>query len=126
MRPVPFAGLAALALALAAAPLAPVAAAPCIRDGARVTLSGKLHHRTVPPHPADSLPGHSYDQLLLEQPFCMQEGDFNGVAAARTVAIMPEGHAGKPEGTRVTLTGRAIHKTSSNEPPDDVQLDTSP
>ena len=116
-----------LAFVLVIACPALASAAPCIKDGATVTLSGKLHHRSVAPDRVDGLPGHKYDQLILDQPLCMQEGDFgDAVPAAKTVAIMPERQARTPEGSHVTLVGRAMHQQTLNEPPDAVQLDTSP
>jgi hypothetical protein len=102
-------------------------AAACIKDGSKITLSGKLHHRSVAPDRADGLPGHKYDQLILDQPLCLQPGDFGElVPAAKTVAIMPEGQSKVREGVHITMVGKVTHQTTANEPPDAVQLDTSP
>ena len=107
--------------------LAAAAGKACEKDGARVTLSGRVHHRSIQPDQADGLPGHHYEQLLLDAPICMQPGDFDAVSGVRAVAIMPEGTSkvSAKEGARVSLNGALTHKSSANDPPDVLDLDVS-
>lgn len=99
----------------------------CLSDGSRTTLSGRISYRTVPPDEGDGLPGHHYARMVLDRPVCMLEGNFAGESDGRAVAIVPEGTrpAAIREGAHVTLTGVLRHKSTSNEPPETLQLDVT-
>ena len=105
----------------------PTLSGRCLPDGSKVTLSGRVTYRTVPPNNDDGLPGHHYARLTLDRPVCVLDGGFGGEPNGRTVAIVPEGE--RPDlrsGAHVTLTGTLAHKSTSNEPPEPLQFDVRP
>ena len=111
----------------AATPVSPrVNNKQCHADGERMTLSGRITYRTVPPNAEDGLPGFHYARMTLDRPVCVLDGGFGAVPAGRTVAIVPEGvHPELRDGTHASLTGRLIHKETANEPPEALQFDVA-
>ena len=96
----------------------------CLADGSKVTLSGRIRYRTVPPDAVDGLPGHHYARMTLDHPVCVLEGGFGAVPHGTTVAVVPEGIArpGLRDGAHVTLSGTLIHQQTLNEPPEALQF----
>lgn len=113
--------------AVAATPVSPRADNKrCYADGDQVTLSGRITYRTVPPDLGDGLPGHHYARMTLDRPVCMRESFVGAVPAGRTVAIVPEGNSPElGEGMHVTVKGKLFAKSTSNEPPEPLQLNTA-
>lgn len=101
------------------------AAASCITDGADVTVSGTVHHRTQKPDPEDNLPGGDYFAIVFDRPVCVNDGGFGSVPHGRTASLSladQQLSGGIKEGRHVTATGQLSHKTRSTEPPEALIL----